>query len=255
MPEETYRPPAAELNPETPGNGREGDGSLASALNGDYDFSIGELVGDAWRLVSGNKFVVWLGIIAFALVYGIAIVALSRLGLPDGQEAMAEGNFGLGMAQSIGQGFLLVPLIAPLTVGLAQLVIQRAGGDDEAGVGEVFGYFGQLPRLMMLFLIQTPLIYLGFILFLLPGIYLSVAYLYAPVLMIDKQLSPWQALEASRKSVTTHFFLVLGAGVSVYMLAALLSLTLVGIIWAAPFACLGYGLIYRRIFGHGPEAA
>ena len=92
---------------------------------------------------------------------------------------MAGGHSGWGMAQLIGQGFLLLPLAAPLTVGLAQFSIQRAGG-DEPGAGEIFGFFGQMPRLVTVFLIQILLVYLGLMLLVLPGISLSVAYLYSP---------------------------------------------------------------------------
>ena len=68
--------------------------------------------------------------------------------------------------------------------------------------------------------------------------------------MLDKRLSPWDSLEASRKAVTHHWFAVFGAAIVVYLLAMLLSLTLVGVIWALPMMLLAYGILYRVIFGY-----
>jgi hypothetical protein len=50
---------------------------------------------------------------------------------------------------------------------------------DEPGVGQIFGVFGQMPRLVTVFLIQILLVYLGLMLLVQPGISLNVAYLYS----------------------------------------------------------------------------
>lgn len=50
---------------------------------------------------------------------------------------------------------------------------------DEPGAGEIFGFFGQMPRLVTVFLIQILLVYLGLMLLVQPGISLNVAYLYS----------------------------------------------------------------------------
>ena len=50
---------------------------------------------------------------------------------------------------------------------------------DEPGAGGIFGFFGQMPRLVTVFLIQILLVYLGLMLLVQPGISLNVAYLYS----------------------------------------------------------------------------
>ena len=83
-------------------------------------------------------------------------------------------------------------------------------------------------------LIMGPLIFIaiiaGFTALIVPGIYLAVAYSFAPLLVLDKGLSPWTAMEVSRKVVSAHWFTLLG----ILIIGAML--TLAGIV------ALGVGL-------------
>ena len=83
-----------------------------------------------------------------------------------------------------------------------------------------------------------------------PGIYLSVAYMFTWPLIVEKGLSPWQALEASRKAVTHCWFRSLGLFtlLSLIMVLAAFAL-LIGLLWAIPLMMLAYGVLYRIIFG------
>jgi len=251
MSENPYQAPGAELHRSTATATDEG--SVESALAGDYDMPIGELVADAWARVKGNKLPFFLAGLVSLVVYGGATVAIAFSGLPNGQEAIAEGNVALGMLQSQIGGLLLMPITAPLTLGMTMFATRRAGGETP-GVGELFAYYGHIPKLVLITILSTVLVIVGFLLFVLPGIYLGISYAFAPMLMIDKGLSPWEALETSRKSVTTHFFGVLGTAFVFYLLMMLLGMTVIGLLWAIPFFMLGLGLVYRRIFGFSSGA-
>lgn len=50
------------------------------------------------------------------------------------------------------------------------------------------------------------MILLGFLFLIIPGIYLSVAYCFAPLWIFDQKLSFWEGMEASRKAVHRHWF-------------------------------------------------
>jgi len=76
-----------------------------------------------------------------------------------------------------------------------------------------------------------------------------VAYSFAIPLMIEEDLSPWQALEASRKAVTHQWGSIFGAGLLLYVILFLSIFTAIGLIWAVPMLILGYGVIYQTIFG------
>lgn len=94
------------------------------------------------------------------------------------------------------------------------------------------------------------LIYLGMILLLIPGIYLAVAYLLAIALVVERGLSPWQALEASRKAITQHWFKVFGLLIVLGLIIIVSAIPLgIGLVWSIPLMVVAMGVLYRTIFG------
>jgi hypothetical protein len=248
-----YQPPEAPLGPEVGSARLEGD--LVRALAGNYVISTGEVLQDAWQMTKGNKGVLMLALLLIALAQFGGVLLLNSIGFDDGQADMASGNFIRGYGKSLALGFLLVPFIVPLTAGTLMLTIKRAGGSS-AGIDEVGAYFSHLPKLVLISIMTTLLTYIGFALFILPGIYLSIAYAFAIPLMIDHDLSPWQSLESSRRAVTHRWFPIFGTILVLYILAMMLAFTVVGIFWGFPLLMLGLAIIYRTIFGfRGDEGA
>lgn len=252
MDQNPYQPPDALLSDDTQGGFTSPEGSLEKALAGDYEISISEIRREAWRLTRGNKGTFMLAVFLVGIVQIGGSLVLTGLGIPNGQAELAAGDFVAGYGKSLFLGFLMMPLIVPLSTGLLMLSIKRAGGLN-AGLSELGAYYRYLPKLVLVSIISALLVYLGFALLIFPGIYLTVAYAFAIPLMIDKGLSPWQSLEAARKSVTHHWFAVFGAMLVVYLLAMLLGITLIGLAWGLPMMMLGFGILYRKIFGFGPE--
>jgi uncharacterized membrane protein len=84
-------------------------------------------------------------------------------------------------------------------------------------------------RFLHLFLagfVTALLTWLGFLCLVLPGIYLSVAWMFTLPLVMDKHLDFWSAMEVSRKVVTRHWFKCLGLSIVLLLLpfAGLLAL-------------------------------
>lgn len=98
---------------------------------------------------------------------------------------------------------------------------------------------------------------LGFILLVLPGLYLSIAASMTLPLIAERGLSPVDAFTTSIKAVSSHFFdvLVVYLLVGVLFIAGALALG-IGLIWAAPAASIVLGSIYLTIFGwKDPDAS
>jgi hypothetical protein len=51
---------------------------------------------------------------------------------------------------------------------------------------------------------------IGLLLLIIPGVYLLVSYLFASILVVDRRLDFWQALETSRRTVHHHWFGLFG---------------------------------------------
>lgn len=244
-----YSPPQSDLQPSL---STLAVPSVEEALARGYDFSIGEVIGEAWKRVKGMKGLM----VSAALVYIVAIQAISfAFGLAMG--------FGLGVTEPDTPMGQLVQAVAsilagavcyPLAGGVAMLGIRRAA-DQKVSFDEMFSHFGLFVPLLITGLLMTVLMYLGLLLLIIPGLYLSLAYQLAIPLAVERRLSPWQALEASRKAITRHWFKILGLYLVLCLITFLSALPLgIGLVWTVPLLIISGGVLYRKIFGVLPPA-
>ena len=151
-------------------------------------------------------------------------------------------------------GEILISLLAsalayPFMAGINMVGIRRAA-DQPLSFNEIFSHFGRTVSLIITAVVMMLLIYLGMILLLIPGIYLGVAYLLAVPLVVERGLSPWQALEASRKAITQHWFKVFGLFIVLGLIIIVSAIPLgIGLVWSIPLMVVAMGVLYRTIFG------
>lgn len=124
-----------------------------------------------------------------------AIYALISIGVTRVQEAIV-GNTG-DVATSLE--IIITLILFPLGVGLGLLGIRRAAG-KETPVSTLWEPYSQAIPLIVMFVLMAMLVVAGFFLFILPGIYLLIAYSFAPYLIVEKDLGVWEAMETSRKA-------------------------------------------------------
>lgn len=239
-----YNAPQAELASEE----SSGAGSIPKALAGDYQVAIGDTLSEAWNLSKGKKGTVWLGV----LLYFVAYMAISLVATLVTGQSFTDPQANVGAAGLIANLIILVAS-APLAAGLIMIGVKIARGEQVSGT-EVFAHFDKVLPLAVGMVLMYLLMTLGFILLILPGIYLAIAYVMMLPLIVDKNLGPWQALETSRKAVTKHWFPIFGFMIVLMLLyiAGFLALV-IGLIWAIPTLSIAYGILYRNMFG-GHEA-
>lgn len=232
--------PAEDTTPEQPG-------SLQRGISGDYQLIIANVIKEAWARVSGNKRTIWMAVLMYgAVLFGITLVFTLLLGQPAAPVDGVPTPASLGeMLEQLVTGLLMTPL----WVGLV-LVGVAIASDRPARPASIFSWYSLTLKLFFTYLLMGFLILLGTLLLVLPGIYLAVSYQLALPLVADKNLSPWQALEASRKAVTHKWFTFFGLWL-VVLLVMLGSAVLLGIpyIWTLPAALIGLGIVYRDVFG------
>ena len=103
---------------------------------------------------------------------------------------------------------------------------------------------------MITAIISMLLIYLGMFLLIIPGLYLAIAYMLAIPLVVERGLTPWQALEASRKAITQHWFKVFGLFLLLGLITLISAIPLgIGLVWSIPLFVIAMGVLYRTIFG------
>ncbi|MEN8132292.1 MAG: hypothetical protein ABFS45_19360, partial [Pseudomonadota bacterium] len=171
-PENPYTPPLSKVQ-DTPLTSA--GGSLHSGIAGEYDFSIEEVIKESWAKTQGMKATFWIAaiIIVVALVI-VGIVLEFLLGTPLENEIYTSADFIKQIFSQLISGAITYPLMA----GLIMLGVQRAV-DQPITVNLAFSYFGYALPLAILGVLTTLLTYIGFLLLILPGIYLAIAYILA----------------------------------------------------------------------------
>lgn len=114
-------------------------------------------------------------------------------------------NFAMSLVPMLG-GILTLVLAGVVTGGLYLACLRRMRGET-VGISNLFdGFKLCFVQLMLAGAISRLLAGFGFLVCLLPGIYLMVAWSFALPLAADKRLEFWSAMELSRKVATRVWF-------------------------------------------------
>jgi uncharacterized membrane protein len=146
--------------------------------------------------------------------------------------------------------WLLGALLTPLYGGFFTVPALLAQG-QRPSFGDFFAGYHHFLHLFLVGLIAPLIIAAGLILFTPIGIYLGVSYLLALPLVLDRRVSFWSALEASRRAVWQNFFPILGLMVLLFTLmmfwayAAFFSLPSLLAFW-------GFGQSFASRFSSSP---
>jgi hypothetical protein len=177
--------------------------------------------------------------------------------LREGWKAFAENPVGfLGFALALTFASQAIPLLAPFVGQLLSLAIQmlmlagiamvmwRQLRNQRSGWGDFFPDWQTTAQVFLCTVVGLLFIAVGFFLLVIPGIYLVVAYTFSYLLIVDRHLGVWQALEGSRRVVNKHWWGVLG-------LALVMGIVIVG---AGTVGVVGLGLpIGYGLAGFFPE--
>jgi len=250
-----YQTPESNLVNESVSKGEYG--SVEKAIQGEYEFSIGSVLSEAWAKTNGCKGVFNLGFFFYLLVIiGVmsvmSVVTVGMLSVGDAGTHPGELTSGMMFNQVFLQ--LAVNLIIlPMVMGLAMIGIKRSV-DAPISAGMVFKYFSKMIPLFITMILIYIMIIIGLILLVLPGLYLMVAYYAAMPLVVEKGMSPWQAMETSRKAITHRWFSVFGLFFVTMLIVTISAIPLgIGMIWTMPMMMVAFGILYRNMFGVEPE--
>ena len=239
---DSYATPQSELVSRTPGNGQ----SIEAAINGDYDFQLSDVLSEGWQKSKGIKrYVLGAGIIMYVVMFAV-IMLLGFLMVPT--TGSAEPSAGAMLVQLVMQ-IVIMAITLPFMAGVFIVCMKRLQG-QAVEFGDVFSAFGKTGKLVITAVLMNIMIFIGFLLLVIPGIYLSIAYVLAIPLIVDRDMSPWDAMETSRKAVTKHWFkfLLFMIVMPLIMVISMIPLGL-GLIWTIPMMALAFTVIYRETFG------
>lgn len=172
--------------------------------------------------------------------------------------ARRMGPFAVGtLVVSLASSALSSTLIGLIAMGAVQggLAIAglRAASGRSVSVNDFFDGFASFDlarRLASTWLLTTVAVSLGFVLLVVPGLYLMMATAYAPLLVVDRRMGAWDAMRMSIEHVNAR----LGTHCAIFgcVLALVLGGSLacgLGLLVALPIAYVTLALCYQRLFG------
>ena len=214
-------PPATAARP--PREAGEAEQLAEAILARDYEVNIPDCIGRGWQLLTGN-FWPLVGVTLLVVLLEVAVVSV-----PSGLPSL----------------FLDGVLQGGLYWYFLKMVRER-----EATVADAFAGFSlAFVQLMLVGLVSTLLTMVGFLLLILPGIYLAVCWSFAIPLVIDKRFEFWPAMELSRKVVHRHWWAVFGfLLVCLLLVLAGALVCLVGLAVTLPLVMGATVYLYEDIF-------
>jgi hypothetical protein len=226
-----------DANPyQTPQSNLQEPPSVQYQTNPNWD--IGEVIKEAWQLTSGYKATAWGALLIYLAITIVVSVPFEFIG---------KDSVMMLLVSQVVVGLVTYPLYA----GFMMLGIKRSVG-AETNAFMIFDYYSKIIPIFLLYVLMMLLIMVGFVLLIIPGIYLAVAYSLAIPLLVEKNLGIWEALETSRKAITKCWFRMFGLYIVILVIVLLAMLPLgIGLIWALPLTNLVMGVVYRNLFSVG----
>ena len=165
-----------------------------AVLRRGVEVNIGDCLGRGWRLLRGN----------LALFLGASLLLLVI-------------RLGLGFLLPFVGALAYFILFGALYGGFYMIFLKRLRGEP-AVFGDLFaGFSRNFVQLMLAGIVMNMLTTIGAMFCLLPGLYLAVAWKFSLVLVADRRLEFWPAMESSRKVITQYWFQIFGLLVVAYL--------------------------------------
>lgn len=159
-------------------------------------------------------------------------------------------SIGLEFIPSIGPAVSTVFGMA-LWVGVSWIILKLVRGETASFGDCLVGFKIGFLQLCLGGIVASVLIMVGLILCVLPGIYLTVAWLcFAPLLIVDKKYDFWPAFELSRRVVTANWWNIFALFLASFViLVGGLLVVGIGVFFALPVATGAIVYAYEDIFG------
>ena len=239
-------------------------------FNRDYNLDIGHCIGDAWKLLQNNFGLIFGGVAIFMLIQiGLGVLAqIPLVGL-----VFSVGSFIISgpMAGGIYYFFLKAIRRQPVEIGDVFAGFRLAFGQLLLGyiVAALLTGLAALPGLAIMgvpiyMMVRHhavevgpfALALLGFIIAMIPAIYLGVSWMFSLPMIIDKQMEFWPAMSASRRMVGKHWWLVFGLLVVCGLInLAGFAVCCVGIFFSLPIVFGAMMYAYESIFSPASRTA
>ena len=206
---------------------------MAKAKKAEKAVAISEILGKSWSIFKKNWKTIY---ILLALPLVLTIIQEMLYGLTDITGVSAF------VVQVV---FWLAQMIVSMGIIKAMLYIVRG---KEVDVDTILSTKGSILPFLFASILVSLIVLFGFVLLIIPGIYLAIKYMFVPYLLIDKELGAMESLKMSSemtKDIKWSLFafslvaLLIGYGGILFML--------IGLLVTLPYVTVAYSVLYERV--------
>jgi uncharacterized membrane protein len=223
---------------------------IETVLARDFNLDIGACISRSWDLFKAH-FWPMVGISALIMLISAAINQILSLGSHSVIQRMIMSRqvSPLGISVVAGTSLLGSPIYTVLTAGTFKYYLRLIRGEP-ASIADAFaGFSPAAGQLILLGLVTGILNLIGFLLCIIPGVYLSVSWVFALPLVIDRGLGFWEAMEVSRRVVSKHWFITFAFLLVIGLLGACGAIACcIGVLVTIPIALAALMYAYEDIF-------
>lgn len=150
---------------------------------------------------------------------------------------------------SFAGSFVFSAIIASLSAGYGIAAFRLLSG-QQIEFADFFKGFNYFLPLFLASLAGCFMVSIGFLLLIIPGIYLAVAYMFTTFLILDYRMEFWQAMETSRKIISKNWFVFFGFSFVLFAVNLLGGLAFgVGLLVTIPVTACAAAVAYKEIIG------
>jgi hypothetical protein len=200
-------------------------------------FTNNEAISYGWEKAKAN---VGLFVISFLIFIGVALLGE----VLDGPDKELAEVFSL-RANVVGFIFALISMV--MQIGLTKMTL-KIHDNEKTDAGELFRNYAKLWDYFLASIIYGLIIFVGFLLLIVPGVIWSLKFRFYSYFIIDKNMSPIEALKASA-AITDGYkaqLFMLGILVGLINFLGLLCLG-VGLFLTIPLSLMAFVFAFRRL--------
>jgi hypothetical protein len=215
-------------------------GSIEQTLAGQAQLDVMGVIKEAWARTYGTKHIVIGGMLLASAA--AAMVTLLLLGIFGEEDTL--------LSRAV-RDMVVMLVVYPLMAGVFMVALRHSVGAP-VSFADQFAYYPHMLPIVLVGLLQSFLTQLGFLMLILPGIYLSIALSLALLLKADRDLPIIECLTMSVRLVNRKFVEVALLWLAVIGLVLLGVFSLIGWIWTIPWSVMIFSIVYRQLVGYRP---
>lgn len=121
---------------------------------------------------------------------------------------------------------------------------------QDSSYKQLFSEFGAAPKAMVAWVLYCMMVWVGWLLLILPGFIAMIRFAFFPYFIVDKNMGPVESLKKSYEVTQHHMWDIFAFWVAMKIIVSLGFVSWMGIFISWPLWTLAYVCFYRKLVGH-----